>query len=309
MLDLPKSPFLLSLEKHRLNELNANMAGRNLHISQGVTYGPFMCDCYVVEYCVSGGMNLIMDGKTHAVSAGQLYLVSPYTSIEKYFTAPSTATVWVAVGGVKLGKYFTALGFSPTKPLFPVKLTEKAVKLLNQLADSFEVHEQVTIFDDAQPQAKMQKNHSFSNLLGLESDLNQASILCAFLTELVRSYGAQVKNAKTVSAKSEYVNEAIRYMDANYSRAITVAGIAEHLGITRNYLFTVFREQTGMAVHDYLTRVRMNTACEFLRSSDAMVRTVAVSVGYDPLTFSRAFKKYVGVYPTQYRCEMSGKGR
>lgn len=297
------SAFLLNLEKHRLNELNANMAGRNLHVSRGVTYGPFMCDCYVMEYCIVGGMTLVADGKTHKLHAGELYLVPPYKSIEKHFTAKSTATVWVAAGGVKLGKYFTALGFSAANPIFSVKLSKKAAELLNDLADSFEEHEQLTITTDERTQFKLHKNRDFSNILGLESDLNQASILCAFLAELVRLYGAQVKPQSASYSRAEYVNEAIRYIDANYSRPITVSGIAEHLGITRNYLFTVFREQTGMSVHDYITRVRMNTACEFLKGSDAMIKTVATSVGYDPLTFSRAFKNHVGVYPSEYRRE------
>ena len=128
--------FLLNLDRHRLSEINANTGGRNPHIPKGFVYGPFLCDCYVVEYCKSGGFDLTVGDTVCSVTAGDLYLVPPYKRIQKHFTGETTVTVWAAVGGVKLGKYFRALGFSDTNPVFPAKLSAHGAELLERLVDT-----------------------------------------------------------------------------------------------------------------------------------------------------------------------------
>ncbi len=303
------SAFLLHLDHHKLNEINANTGGRNRYIPKGFVYGPFLCDCYVVEYCKTGGFDLTVDGTSYTVSAGDLYLVPPFRSIKKQFRSESTATIWAAVGGVKLGKYLRALGFSDTNVVFPVKLSARCAELLEQLVDSLELHEELTVSEvSGDISSELIRNPDFSNHLGMESDLLGSSLVCAFLAELVHLYGDSVDSDGKSQPKIDYVNETIRYIDANYSHNISVEGIARHLGITRNYLFSIFREQVGISVQQYLMQVRMNAACEFLSNPDVMVQTVAVSVGYEPLTFSRAFKKFMGVSPGEYQKQKSNLG-
>ena len=79
-------------------------------------------------------------------------------------------------------------------------------------------------------------------------------------------------------------------------------GIAAELGIDRKYLRNLFAEHMGMSTMDYLMKTRMDRAMELLTSSDASVSIIASSVGSkDVLCFSKAFKNFVGVSPTEYR--------
>ena len=58
----------------------------------------------------------------------------------------------------------------------------------------------------------------------------------------------------------------------------------------------------GVSTKEYLTRYRLSRACELLRHAPLSVDEIAAEVGYpDALTFSRLFKKHIGVSPAKYR--------
>ena len=59
-----------------------------------------------------------------------------------------------------------------------------------------------------------------------------------------------------------------------------------------------------MSMQDYLISYRMKKACDFLSLPQATISNVAYSVGYDPLTFSKIFKRTIGVSPTEYRKQL-----
>jgi AraC family transcriptional regulator of arabinose operon len=99
-----------------------------------------------------------------------------------------------------------------------------------------------------------------------------------------------------------HVDEAVKYINENYSSDIKVEQIASELGIDRKYLRNLFAQHMGMSTMDYLMNTRMDRAKELLTSGDISVSLVASSVGYkDVLCFSKAFKKFTGVSPTEYR--------
>jgi transcriptional regulator GlxA family with amidase domain len=58
----------------------------------------------------------------------------------------------------------------------------------------------------------------------------------------------------------------------------------------------------GMAPSDYVINLRINVACDLLKSSDMSIKEIAASVGYDNAHFfSKLFKKKTGVSPKAYR--------
>ena len=57
-----------------------------------------------------------------------------------------------------------------------------------------------------------------------------------------------------------------------------------------------------MAPNDYRQRVRIKRCCEKLAQTDETVTAIGISSGFGSSQyFSRVFKKYVGVTPTEYR--------
>jgi len=83
---------------------------------------------------------------------------------------------------------------------------------------------------------------------------------------------------------------------------MTVEGLAEELRVDRRYLRNLFVRYRGVSTKEYLTRYRLSRACELLRHAPLSVGEIAAEVGYpDALTFSRLFKKHIGVSPAKYR--------
>ena len=68
------------------------------------------------------------------------------------------------------------------------------------------------------------------------------------------------------------------------------------------YFSTLFKRQTGIQLRDYIVQVRIEKAKEFLNGTDKKIMEIAFESGYqDTAHFNRAFKKVVGMSPSQYR--------
>lgn len=104
------------------------------------------------------------------------------------------------------------------------------------------------------------------------------------------------------STGNKHVDMAKRYIDQNYASPIKIEDVAEQIGVDRKYLRNLFFKYFGMSTKDYLMNLRIEKAKELLLESDLSVCDVSLAVGYsDALGFSKIFKKYVGVSPTEYK--------
>ena len=112
----------------------------------------------------------------------------------------------------------------------------------------------------------------------------------------------KLANDDAENESDDYVDMAKRYINENYGRQIKVEEIAESIGADRKYLRNLFFSRMGMSTKDYLTAVRIENAKILLMEKDTPVCDVAQAVGYpDALAFSKLFKKYVGVSPSEFR--------
>ena len=102
--------------------------------------------------------------------------------------------------------------------------------------------------------------------------------------------------------KSDYVEEALNYIESNYCDPITIQDIANHLNINRSYLHRLFKTYTGFSIQTYLLDYRIRQACILLKTTSLSVRIIAHSVSYaDPLYFSKLFHQKKGLSPSEYR--------
>lgn len=62
-------------------------------------------------------------------------------------------------------------------------------------------------------------------------------------------------------------------------------------------------EKYDIAPKQYLLHLKLEKACQLLRSTDLPVATIAGSMGFDDaMAFSKLFKKTYGCTPTHFRC-------
>lgn len=100
------------------------------------------------------------------------------------------------------------------------------------------------------------------------------------------------------------IADALHMIRNNYDRNLHVEDLATALGMSRSYFFRLFRQHTGISPQAYILKHKMSVAKHLLSQKNLTISNVAWQVGYDDIcTFSRMFKKYVGISPTQFRAD------
>ena len=98
-----------------------------------------------------------------------------------------------------------------------------------------------------------------------------------------------------------YVRRVKDYINAMYMQEIRVEKIAEQMGLDRRYLSRIFKEKEGIGMGEYIAMVRVAHAKEFLQKGNSVGDT-ALLCGYsDSFTFSKMFKKQVGISPAAWK--------
>ena len=81
------------------------------------------------------------------------------------------------------------------------------------------------------------------------------------------------------------------------------------MGLSRSVLAQRFTHLVGMPPMQYLAKWRMQIASGLLSDGSANVATVAAEIGYaSEAAFSRAFKKMVGISPSDWRRRLMHDG-
>lgn len=121
--------------------------------------------------------------------------------------------------------------------------------------------------------------------------------MCDYMIE-----NSSEREEKDYESPLVYVKNVISYIQLKYSEPVKIEKIAFSLGLNRSYLTRLFKNATGYSLQEYLLTYRMKMAAKLLSGSSLSVADVASSVGYtDTFTFSKAFKRYYGKSPSDFR--------
>lgn len=105
-----------------------------------------------------------------------------------------------------------------------------------------------------------------------------------------------------LSRKESYVLAAANYINDYIGEDVSLETIAFNIGLNVDYFCEIFKEIMGLSVKQYIIEQRMKYARGWLISSDYPIKTIAAMVGYsDPLYFTKTFKKFFLISPTQVR--------
>lgn len=120
-------------------------------------------------------------------------------------------------------------------------------------------------------------------------------------SDMVRSYCRLVRK-HTAQHFSPLVEKAVLFIEADLSQDLSLRTIAENLSISAGYLSTLFHQETGKTVTEFVNEKRIEHAAVLLRSASLQVQAVAQYCGIPDVNyFSKIFKRYHGVTPREYR--------
>ena len=240
----------------------------------GHSFGPALRDHFLIHYIISGSGRFYVDGKMYELHRNQGFLISP--EVITYYKASDEdpwVYSWVGFKGFKAEAYLKLANLNRSNPIFYYE-GEAIGKCFEDITNS------------------NRYKHGF--------ELRLKGLLCIFLSELIEN--AEINNILSDSYKDTYIKRSIQYVEANYSRDISVSSLAEYIGLNKNYYSTFFRENLGITPQQYIISFRIDKACELLKNKSLTISEISRSVGYtDPLGFSKIFKHIKGTSPRGYR--------
>ena len=108
------------------------------------------------------------------------------------------------------------------------------------------------------------------------------------------------KTLEIVKNRSDIVvMRVVSYIKFHFKKKLTLAEVADAVGLTPNYVGEIFAKRMGVSFNAYLMQTRLNYAKTLLMRGDCTVEDVAKFSGFGSQTyFSDCFKKQFGTTPT-----------
>ncbi|HEY9171020.1 MAG TPA: AraC family transcriptional regulator, partial [Verrucomicrobiae bacterium] len=230
----------------------------------------------VFLYCVKGGGWCELAGQLHPVRAGDFLVLPPDVPHAYGAHASDPWTLhWVQATGGHLREYLDALGVSASSPVVWRGEDLQLMLLFNEVANALE------------------GGTGFLNLL------HASHTLAHLLALLIRH---RQERPPGVSDAARKVAQSIIYMSEHLDQPLRVTALAALANLSPAHFAVLFKQQTGCSPRDYLRLLRIHRACQWLRQPDLSVKEIASRLGYqDPFHFSRQFKAFQGVSPSDYR--------
>lgn len=110
------------------------------------------------------------------------------------------------------------------------------------------------------------------------------------------------RKSQTAEYYSSKVNRSLDYIEAHFHRNLSIHEIASFAGISAYHFHRIFQAVTGESLYACVIRLRIEWAAARLLTTSISVTEAAYSCGFnDAATFSRAFKKHLGLSPSIWR--------
>lgn len=99
-----------------------------------------------------------------------------------------------------------------------------------------------------------------------------------------------------------YIYDAMKYINENYNKKISVNEVTKVLGLDRSYFSKLFKKLAGVSPQQYILQYKIDKACELLANTYLGIGYISDIVGYNNyFSFSKTFKKIKGISPVSYR--------
>ena len=139
----------------------------------------------------------------------------------------------------------------------------------------------------------------YTNYIEMQSTINNMKDLGTYM---VKSYLERIQELHKIRIKSPIVERAKRYIYKNLTEPISLKVIASELQVHPNYLSSVFAQEMGDSISQFINMERIKEAKELLSISHYTVLEISILLGYNSQSyFTRVFKKEVGMGPVEFR--------
>ena len=242
------------------------------------SFGPSVRPAYLIHYITSGEGSFTYNETEYSLKAGNAFLIEP--DIMSYYRADKEnpwTYIWFGLRGNNVNRFFERIGLNKNNP--------------------------IAFFDDIGRIENIFEKVLKTGSGGIKEEFTRQALLYEFLSCISSETSVHINITRSDEfIKSNYVLSAIEFIQNNFFNNIKVHDVAAHIGISRNYLFTLFKEAMGHSPKEYIAHFKLSRACNMLDDSSLSVEDVALYCGFeDANTFSKAFKKQFNLSPSKYK--------
>jgi AraC-like DNA-binding protein len=229
---------------------------------------------HLFHYILYGHGTFVFQGQTYQLKKGDLFYIPPGEQAIYY---PSKQNpwiyTWIGFAGNRTSAFLSRVGLDANHPIYQDGKDLPLKPLFNELADTY--------------------NHA--KYLNLEC-------LAVFLNIVYKMMILNHESDVMLTPQQSHIRMAKQFIENNFQFPIKIYDIADSLSLSPNYLANIFKQELGLSPKQYLIEYRIQKACQYLSSSDSLIKDIAKRVGYkNPLHFSNEFKRIKQVSPTEYK--------
>ncbi|MBQ9112268.1 MAG: AraC family transcriptional regulator [Clostridia bacterium] len=243
-------------------------------------------------YVVSGRVEHTLDRKTMIIRPGDYFLIN-FNSKHSYKSIPGTGDFRIincmfmpefidpTLANIKgfqdiLNNYLVQFGYqkfanAPTQSIYHDN-DGRMLTLVKQMLIEYE-----------------KKNNGYRDVIRY--------LLLSAIIFLVRNEA--VEDELPTNNVTRYIKQ---YVAKNYMKPLHMSEICAEMNHSLSNISKIFKKNTGMNFRDYLQKIRIEKACQLLKTTDKTIVEISELVGYsDPAFFYRSFKKILNITPYEYR--------
>lgn len=146
------------------------------------------------------------------------------------------------------------------------------------------------------------------NVYDFKTPSHSLKVSCKTLDELIYYVNISAKeiifniNYYKLNSKNRLVKNVCHYIVENVCDNIDLSTISTHFSISKNYFCNLFRSEVGETFLTYVRKVKMAHAKILFQSGSYKIYEVGKLLGYEDINyFSKLFKKFVGITPSEYK--------
>ena len=141
-------------------------------------------------------------------------------------------------------------------------------------------------------------NYSYLTDLNKVTDIEE---LLHKLTEILENFINKVSLTKEKKRKTK-IHKMREYINQNFTKEVTASNVAKSAGLSMSRALHLFKEETGMSLSNFITKLRIDYGKYLLLNTDVNIAHLANEVGfYDQSHFTKYFKKFERITPSRFR--------
>lgn len=228
---------------------------------------------FLMHYIVSGKCFVTIDGVTREFSSGDIFIIFPHTDVEY---KSDKEDIW---------EYYW-INFNGTR----------AINTLKEIGINKEKYYSTTPIKEAE--------QYFINAYGYkEKPRSQPYGVSAQIMSIFALLMENNEDLSTARTDDYYVTDyIINYVKDNlYSHTLSATGVSKHFHLNPKYFSTLFNKKFNISFKEFVNYERIKKASELMETTNFSVKYIAETIGFnDCLYFSKVFKKYRLMAPTEY---------